>query len=73
MTWLLILQVAITGQWVVLDVPQGKERCEYMLSEVHRTGGATVTLNNGVLLSIEKGIACMTEEEFMARQSGAGA
>ena len=70
MTWLLILQVAITGQWIALDVPS-KERCEYMLQETSK-GGATVTLKNGVKLSIEKGIACMTEEEFEAKK-GAGA
>ncbi len=68
--WLLILQVAITGQWVALDVPS-KERCEYMLQEV-RKGGATVTLKNGVKLSIDRGIACITQEEFEAKQ-GAGA
>ncbi len=64
--WLLILQVAGTGQWIALDVPS-RERCEYMLQET-RKGGATVTMKNGVKLAIDQGIACITQEEFEANQ-----
>lgn len=71
MKWLLIIQIMGTNQHVALNAPD-EAACRADLDLVRAGVYRTLTMDNGVVLPVAKGIECVSEAEFLARK-GSGA
>lgn len=64
MIWVLILELALTGQHVAIDIPTEAE-CRSSLSRLAAGEHMIVTTKDGIRLSVERGIACRPKTELM--------
>lgn len=64
-SWLLILQLAYTGQHIALPVGS-EQQCREHLAAVIAGEHKIVTLENGLMLPIARGIRCEREDLFEA-------
>ena len=69
MRWILLLQLATTGQPLALLQPD-EATCREKLAKVEAGTINIFTLDNGLVLPLAKGLGCVSEVEFMARRGG---
>lgn len=58
MIWVMLLQIAVTNQIVGIDVAS-EEECRAAMDKLAAGEQMTVTLPNGVVLPVAKGIDCV--------------
>ena len=68
MTWMLIVMLA-TGQMLALGQPS-EQACLADLAKVRAGIHNVVTLDNGLVLPLAKGLGCVSEAEFNLRRGG---
>lgn len=61
MIWIMILEIAITGQMIALEVGS-EEECRVALARIAAGERMTITMKDGLKVPVAKGIDCQMKK-----------